>query len=141
MSLVFPKTDSVEIRQVWSDNLEDEFALIRKIVDDHPYIAIDTEFPGVVLQPSTHFTNINDRNYHTLKDNVDTLKLIQLGFTLSDDNGNLPTFGTQKHCIWQFNFKEFNVHQDLFVVDSIELLKKSGIDFEMIAEKEDLVSF
>lgn len=32
--------------------------------------------------------------------NVDLLKLIQLGVTLSDEDGNLPD-----KCTWQFNFK------------------------------------
>ena len=83
--------ESVEIREVWNDNLEEEFVLIRDIVDKYPYIAMDTEFPGVVLRPLTQFKNINDYNYVTLKDNVDMLKLIQLGLTFSDEDGNLPT--------------------------------------------------
>ncbi|KAI3677294.1 hypothetical protein L1987_86918 [Smallanthus sonchifolius] len=129
------KSDSVEIREVWSDNLEQEFDFIREIVDDYPYIAMDTEFPGVVLQPLKQFKNITDCNYQTLKDNVDMLKLIQLGLTFSDENGNLPTCGTGKYCIWQFNFQEFNVNEDIFANDSIELLKQSGIDFKKISEK------
>ncbi|KVH96461.1 probable CCR4-associated factor 1 homolog 7 [Cynara cardunculus var. scolymus] len=134
MSVVLPKTDSVQIREVWNDNLEQEFALIREIVDDYPYIAMDTEFPGVVLRPLTQFKNINDYNYLTLKDNVDMLKLIQLGLTFSDENGNLPTCGTDKTCIWQFNFREFNVNQDIFANDSIEMLRQCGIDFQKNSE-------
>ena len=37
---VLPESDSLIIREVWADNLEEEFALIRDIVDDYPYIAI-----------------------------------------------------------------------------------------------------
>jgi CCR4-NOT transcription complex subunit 7/8 len=127
MSLL-PKGDSIHIREVWNDNLEEEFALIREIVDDFPYIAMDTEFPGIVLRPVGNFKNSNDYHYQTLKDNVDVLKLIQLGLTFSDDQGNLPTCGTDKYCIWQFNFREFNVNEDVFANDSIELLRQSGID-------------
>ena len=58
------------------------------------------------------------------------LKLIQLGLTLSDENGNLPTCGTDKFCIWQFNFREFNISEDIFASDSVELLRQCGIDFK-----------
>ncbi|KAE9452163.1 hypothetical protein C3L33_15936, partial [Rhododendron williamsianum] len=124
------KSDSIQIREVWKENLDEEFALIRDIVDDYPFIAMDTEFPGVVLRPVGAFKNINDYNYQTLKDNVDMLKLIQLGLTFSDENGNLPTCGTDKYCIWQFNFREFSVSEDIFANDSIELLRQCGIDFK-----------
>ncbi|PWA40610.1 polynucleotidyl transferase, ribonuclease H-like superfamily protein [Artemisia annua] len=132
---LLPKGDeSIEIREVWNDNLEEEFVLIRDIVDKYPYIAMDTEFPGVVLRPLAQFKNINDYNYVTLKDNVDMLKLIQLGLTFSDEDGNLPTCGSDKPCIWQFNFREFNVNEDIFANDSIEMLKQCGIDFKKNSE-------
>ncbi|KAA8540538.1 hypothetical protein F0562_024543 [Nyssa sinensis] len=134
MSLL-PKSDSIQIREVWNDNLEEEFALIREIVDDFPYIAMDTEFPGIVLRPVGNFKNNNDFHYQTLKDNVDMLKLIQLGLTLSDEEGNLPTCGSDNYCIWQFNFCEFNVNEDVYANDSIELLRQSGIDFKKNNEK------
>ncbi|KAL4336011.1 hypothetical protein GQ457_07G037550 [Hibiscus cannabinus] len=132
---VLPKGDSVHIREVWNDNLEEEFALIREIVDTYNYVAMDTEFPGVVLRPVGSFKNISDYNYQTLKDNVDMLKLIQLGLTFSDENGNLPTCGTDSSCIWQFNFCEFDTSQDIFASDSIELLRQCGIDFKKNNEK------
>jgi CCR4-NOT transcription complex subunit 7/8 len=135
MSIAPPKEESIQIREVWNDNLEEEFALIREIVDQFNFVAMDTEFPGVVLRPVGNFKNINDYNYQTLKDNVDMLKLIQLGLTFSDENGNLPTCGTDKFCIWQFNFREFNVTKDIFASDSIELLRQCGIDFKMNNEK------
>ncbi|XP_055828435.1 probable CCR4-associated factor 1 homolog 7 [Solanum dulcamara] len=129
------KTDSIHIREVWIDNLEEEFALMREIVDEFPFVAMDTEFPGVVIRPVGNFKNSNDYHYQTLKDNVDMLKLIQLGLTFSDENGNLPKCGTDKYCIWQFNFREFNPNEDVFANDSIELLRQSGIDFKMNNEK------
>ncbi|KAF3622882.1 putative CCR4-associated factor 1 -like protein 7 [Capsicum baccatum] len=132
---ILSKTDSIHIREVWNENLEEEFVLMREIVDDFPFVAMDTEFPGVVIRPVGNFKSINDFNFQTLKDNVDMLKLIQLGLTFSDENGNLPKCGTDKYCIWQFNFREFNPNEDVFANDSIELLRESGIDFKMNNER------
>ena len=125
---VLPESDSLIIREVWADNLEEEFALIRDIVDDYPYIAMDTEYPGIVI-PGEMF------NYYTIKSNVDILKLIQVGLTFSDKDGNLPRCGTDKDCIWQFNFREFNLDKDEHNQQSIELLQESGIDFKENNEK------
>ncbi|PKU84897.1 probable CCR4-associated factor 1 homolog 7 [Dendrobium catenatum] len=123
--------ESVEIREVWDSNLEDEFALIRSIVDDYPYVAMDTEFPGVALRPIGAFRTASDYNYKTLKTNVDLLKLIQLGLTFSDARGSLPTFGSPaRPYVWQFNFREFDAAHDVYASDSIQLLRRSGIDFD-----------
>ena len=134
MSLL-PKSNSIHIREVWAENLEKEFALIREVVDDYPYVAMDTEFPGIVLRPVGSFKSGCDYHYQTLKENVDMLKLIQLGLTFSDELGNLPKCGTDRYCIWQFNFREFNVEEDVFANDSIELLRQSGIDFKKNCER------
>lgn len=133
MSVVHNK-DLVVIRDVWKYNLGKEFKLILNIVDDFPYIAMDTEFPGIVLRPVGSVKTGSDYNYQTLKANVDLLKLIQLGLTLSDEKGNLPTCGTDKYCVWQFNFCDFNPNEDVYANDSIELLSQSGIDFVKNAE-------
>ncbi|XP_022732338.1 probable CCR4-associated factor 1 homolog 6 [Durio zibethinus] len=132
---ILPKSESIHIREVWDENLACEFELIRNIVDDFPYIAMDTEFPGIVLRPIGNFKSSSDYNYQTLKANVDLLKLIQLGLTFSDANGNLPTCGTEKYCVWQFNFREFDPNEDVYANDSIELLSQSGIDFQKNKEK------
>jgi len=127
---ILPQSDSLIIREVWADNLMEEFALIREIVDDYPYIAMDTEFPGTVVRPVGNFKTASEFHYYTLKSNVDVLNLIQLGLTFSDEDGNLPRCGTDKYCIWQFNFREFNLDKDMYAIDSIELLQQSGIDFK-----------
>ncbi|CAN7035855.1 unnamed protein product [Brassica oleracea var. botrytis] len=129
------KEDSIMIREVWNDNLLEEFALIREIVDKYTFVAMDTEFPGVVLKPVETFKYNNDLNYRTLKENVDLLKLIQLGLTFSDEDGNLPTCGTDKFCVWQFNFREFNIGEDIYASESIELLRQCGIDFKKNVER------
>jgi CCR4-NOT transcription complex subunit 7/8 len=113
---------TIEIRDVWASNLEEEMEHIRDIIEKYPYVAMDTEFPGVVARPVGDF---NDTTYQTLRCNVDMLKLIQLGLSFTDGEGNWPDGCT---C-WQFNFK-FSLSGDMFAQDSIELLKTSGIDFE-----------
>ena len=121
--------DHTQIREVWDGNLESEFVLIREIVDDYPYVAMDTEFSRIVLRPIGSFKTNSEDNYETLKMNVDLLKLIQLGLTFSDEEGNPPICEEGRPCIWQFNFREFNPQEDVFANDSIELLRQSGIDF------------
>ncbi|KAI8814858.1 ribonuclease H-like domain-containing protein [Cladochytrium replicatum] len=113
------------IRDVWSSNLEAEFEVLRDLVETYPYISMDTEFPGVVAKPIGNFRTSADYHYQTLRCNVDLLKIIQLGISFADDKGNLPP-GVST---WQFNFK-FNLRDDMYAQDSIELLTKSGIDFK-----------
>jgi len=62
------------------------------------------------------------------------LKLIQLGLTLTDGEGNLPMIGNH-YCMWQFNFREFSLKEDMYAQDSIALLKQSGIDFKAHEER------
>lgn len=132
---ILPKSELIHIREVWNDNLEHEFSLIRDIVDNYPYIAMDTEFPGIVLRSIGNFKSSSEYNYQNLKVNVDLLKLIQLGLTFADENGNLPKCGTDKYCLWQFNFREFSPDEDVYAYDSIKLLSRSGIDFKKNKEK------
>jgi len=39
----------LRVREVFADNLDEEFKLIRDAVEDFPFVAMDTEFPGVSL--------------------------------------------------------------------------------------------
>ena len=129
----------VVIRQVWADNLQAEFDLIRQIIPHYPFAAMDTEFPGVIFHP-----NVDKRlyprlhpvhNYQLMKVNVEALNIIQLGLVLSDADGNLPDFGSDVCYIWEFNFRDFDVDRDRCNMDSIELLKNQGIDFQKNKEK------
>lgn len=125
------KTASGEIlrvREVWHDNLEEEMELLRTVVDEYPYVAMDTEFPGVVVRPVGTFKKNGEYHYQTLRCNVDMLKLIQLGLTFINADGGLPMINGEL-CVWQFNFREFSLSEDIYAQDSIELLKQSGIDF------------
>jgi len=113
-----------QIIDVWAGNLEEEMRKIRDLVETHPYIAMDTEFPGVVARPvGTSFTR--DYQYQKLRLNVDILKIIQLGLTFANEDGSLAPDA----CTWQFNFR-FNINEDTYAQDSIELLQTAGIDFD-----------
>ncbi|PFH53343.1 hypothetical protein AMATHDRAFT_55249 [Amanita thiersii Skay4041] len=113
------------IREVWAPHLEREMRNIRDLVERYPYIAMDTEFPGVVARPIGTFKTSSDYHYQTMRCNVDLLKIIQVGITLADENGQTP----EPVSTWQFNFK-FCVSDDMYAPESIELLQKSGIEFE-----------
>jgi CCR4-NOT transcription complex subunit 7/8 len=43
----------------------------------------------------------NESNYKNIKNNVDNLKVIQVGITLANENGEYP----EDVSTWQFNFK------------------------------------
>ena len=111
------------IVEVYKDNFIQEMKnlsiLIKKF--KYNYIGMDTEFPGTVYSLSTL---TDDFYYKSLKLNVDSLKLIQLGITLSNEKGEYPT----PHRTWQFNF-EFDYTKDKWSQSSMHLLMSSGIDF------------
>lgn len=109
--------------------------------------AKDTEFPGVVARPMGNFPSKADYHYQCLRCNVDLLKLIQLGITLFSDQGEVPPAHPDSPsdrrpysnnlipypCTWTFNF-DFSLEEDMFSADSIEMLKKAGVDFDKAAE-------
>jgi CCR4-NOT transcription complex subunit 7/8 len=85
--------------QVWASTLEDEFKEICKIVQEYPFVAMDTEFPGVVARPIGEFKSTSDYQYQLLRCNVDLLKIIQLGLTFFNADGKMP----EGVCTWQVN--------------------------------------
>lgn len=119
---------SSNIRDVWRDNLEEEFRLLRELIVQYPYVAMDTEFPGVVAKPVGNFKTTQDYYYSGLQYNVNLLKMIQLGITLLNERGEVP----DPVCTWQFNFR-FNLASDVYAPDSIELLRNGGIDFDLLS--------
>lgn len=111
---------------MWADNLHEEFERIEQLLGQYPYIAMDTEFPGIVARPLGSFRSQSDYLYQSLRCNVDLLRIIQLGVTLSDEHGTMPA-GV---CTWQFNFT-FSLDEDTYAQESIDLLASSGLDFYM----------
>ncbi|XP_051823907.1 CCR4-NOT transcription complex subunit 7-like [Antechinus flavipes] len=121
---------SPRIREVWACNLDEEMKKMRSVILKYNYVAMDTEFPGVVAKPIGEFRSYADYQYQLLRCNVDWLKIIQLGLTFMNEQGECPP-GTST---WQFNFK-FNLKEDVYAQDSIELLTMSGIQFKKHEEE------
>ncbi|KAL3880385.1 hypothetical protein ACJMK2_032629 [Sinanodonta woodiana] len=113
------------IKDVWHSNMEEEFKKVRQMIQQYKYVAMDTEFPGVVARPIGEFRSTADYQYQLLRCNVDLLKIIQVGLTFLDDNGQTPS----PISTWQFNFK-FNLTEDMYAQESIDLLTNSGIQFK-----------
>ncbi|XAR69805.1 Poly(A)-specific ribonuclease [Bertholletia excelsa] len=120
----------IVVRSVWSNNLDSEFELIREIIDHFPFVSMDTEFPGVVFHPLAEDLRNPAAAYSNIKSNVDVLKLIQVGLTLGDADGNLPDLGTENRYIWEFNFSDFDLARDSHSSKSIAMLSQQGIDFD-----------
>jgi CCR4-NOT transcription complex subunit 7/8 len=122
--------DDSQIVDVWEDNLEEEMKKIRSLIRRFNYVSMDTEFPGVVAKPIGNFKSPSSYAYQQLRCNVDLLKIIQLGITLSDSDGNRPS----PVCTWQFNFK-FCLEKDMYSQESIDLLIDAKIDFKKHGKK------
>jgi CCR4-NOT transcription complex subunit 7/8 len=124
LSVQVEKDDTkAEIVEVWEDNFEEEMEKISDLLRVYNYVAMDTEFPGICIQGETI------TGYNLIRSNVDALKLIQVGISLSDEQGNSPPVST-----WQFNLK-FDLKADQSSPESIDMLKEAGINFDELAEK------
>ncbi|XP_047335862.1 probable CCR4-associated factor 1 homolog 11 [Impatiens glandulifera] len=119
------------IREVWNYNVVEEFNVIRMLLPLSVYASFDMEFPGTIFHPDVpkHFLSSLSPpvNYSYLKANVDTMKLIQVGLTLSFVPN--PHSGVVNSYVWQFNLDDFDVDSDFQNPDSIALLRETGIDF------------
>ena len=118
---------SNRIREVYIDNFKEEILKISNYLAHYPYVGMDTEFPGVIYPcPVASY----DYYYQYIKVNVDKLKLIQLGITLTNDKGEYPSH----ICTWQFNLY-FDCDKDENSSESISMLYNSGIDFNLLKNK------
>ena len=123
------KNDELGIIEVYEDNFEEQIKILADLLEDFNYIGMDTEFPGTVF----HVENMTeDFYYKSLKKNVDKLKLIQLGITLTNEKGEYPK--NYPYHTWQFNL-EFDKDTELYKDESMDMLKKCGIDFDKLKKK------
>ncbi|OLL26934.1 Poly(A) ribonuclease pop2 [Neolecta irregularis DAH-3] len=113
------------VREVWSQNLETELATIRNLIDWFPVVFLSMEHPGVVARPIGAFKSTLEYHYQTVRVNADILRIVRLGLTFSDQDGNVP----QDCSTWQFNFK-FSREIDMIHQTQADTLIKSGVDFQ-----------
>ena len=68
--------------------------------------------------------------YKYIRNNVNQLKLIQLGITLCNEKGETAPEGST----WQFNLR-FNLEKDNHSKESIAMLTECGIDFNVLKQR------
>mmetsp|Transcript_61274 Transcript_61274/g.126576 ORF Transcript_61274/g.126576 Transcript_61274/m.126576 type:complete len:290 (-) Transcript_61274:1967-2836(-) len=120
----------MKIRNIWKDDLDKIKNDISELIESYSHVAMDTEFPGIVTHPEIDSEKKSECSYEILKLNVDLLNIIQIGFTFATDEGFVPE---EKGC-WQFNF-HFDLKEHLFAQDSLDLLLRSGVDFQAHEKK------
>ena len=121
--------DQPGIVEVYEDNFIQEIIVISELLEEYNYVGMDTEFPGTVYNRSNMS---KDFYFRTLKMNVDSLKLIQLGITLTNEKGEFPK--NYPYHTWQFNF-QFDKNNDKILAASLNLLERGGIDFDKLKNK------
>lgn len=112
-----------KILNVWCENFESTMRFLDRLLNRFNVLSIDTEFPGFLRNTPRNAPAVE--SYSDLKFNVDCTDLIQLGVTLSDNQGKIS-------YTFEFNFSDFDLKKGLHADDSIRLLKDSGLDFDKI---------
>ena len=81
-------------------------SVIRGIVDEYPYLAMDTEFPGVVARPVGNFKNSGEYHYQMLRQvprNAGTgglASVCRVAAECSAKAGCVPRGGSRLHSVW-----------------------------------------
>ncbi|PKA65190.1 putative CCR4-associated factor 1 like 11 [Apostasia shenzhenica] len=113
----------MSLRRVTRRNFLRELHLIssvlRRLVS--PVIFLDTEFPGTIHRPAKHHAGISPaERYALMRANVDDLRPIQVGLTLSDS------------FTWEFDLCDFDPRRHPHAPESVALLESSGMDFDRL---------
>lgn len=77
----------------------------------------------MVARPIGSFKGSSDYHFQTLRCNVDLLRIIQLGLTLTDERGETPPTGV---CTWQFNFAFSVTYAPFFTTRDAHCIKLRG---------------
>jgi CCR4-NOT transcription complex subunit 7/8 len=135
-SISIPKNNKLQIQndqpgiiEVFEDNFIQEMKNLTTLLEEYNYVGMDTEFPGTVYSVDNM---TEDFYYKTLKRNVDKLKLIQLGITVTNEKGEYPK--NYPYHTWQFNL-EFDKNKEPSHPSSMNLLKQCGIDFDKLKKR------
>jgi CCR4-NOT transcription complex subunit 7/8 len=118
---------SEKIREIYADNFVEEINILSTYLEEYRYVSMDTEFPGIVFHSQT---TSRESYYKSIKTNVDMLKLIQVGITLANEEGESPA----ECSTWQFNL-QFSLSKETFNAESITMLSNSGINFELLQSR------
>uniref|UniRef100_A0A0D3HAT8 poly(A)-specific ribonuclease n=1 Tax=Oryza barthii TaxID=65489 RepID=A0A0D3HAT8_9ORYZ len=125
-----PPARAVHTRKVTAVNLHREMSLIRSLMPTFPFVAVDTQFPGVV-HPHPRGAGVTaDDRYAAVRANADELCLLQLGITLSAADGRLPVDGALVEFMWEFDFAGFDARYHRHAPESVQFLRAQGFDFE-----------
>ncbi|KAL9679756.1 hypothetical protein QQ045_017622 [Rhodiola kirilowii] len=96
-------------RKGWNSNKEKmksinefHFQSVQEYYSPFPECArvlMSSMLQSIILRLVVECKSINEFHFQSVRANVDLLKLIQLGLTFSDADGNLPTCGTDQWWI------------------------------------------
>ncbi len=125
------------IQDVWAYNFQEEMKKLTRLVERYPVVAMvhrspikDTEFPGIIAtrsQTDERYYSEQECEYILVKRNVEETKMIQIGLSIADEEGNVPL----PTSTWQFNFR-FDKDKDRIVDQSYDLLIKAGVRFDKL---------
>jgi CCR4-NOT transcription complex subunit 7/8 len=83
---------------------------------------------GAIGEGRLASSRVEEYHYQTIRVNVDSLRVVQVGLSLLDHTGALAP----GPCTWQFNFR-FNIAKEIVSPDAVALLHRSGVNFVKLA--------